>query len=96
MSQRTLTTEIHYLSSALSRAGKYQSIAAASILAKTFRDDYMMGLHAQYPAYHWDSNKGYPTRDHRSAIATHGISPYHRRSFHLRQATQLKIDFDGK
>ena len=76
--------------------GKYQSIAAASILAKTFRDDYMMGLHAQYPAYHWDSNKGYPTRDHRAAIATHGISPYHRRSFHLRQATQLKIDFDGK
>jgi ribonuclease HII len=61
----------------------YQSIAAASILAKTFRDDFMLTLHYQYPAYGWNRNKGYPTQQHREAIARHGISDCHRRSFNL-------------
>jgi len=63
--------------------GKYASIAAASILAKTFRDRYMKNLHQQYPVYQWDKNKGYPTAKHREAIRRYGISPYHRRSFRL-------------
>lgn len=63
--------------------GRYLSIAAASILAKTYRDDYMMKLHEEYPQYHWDENKGYPTRAHRAAIAQYGPTPYHRRSFNL-------------
>lgn len=63
--------------------GRYLSIAAASILAKTYRDDYMMKLHEEYPQYHWDENKGYPTRAHRAAIAQYGSTPYHRRSFNL-------------
>lgn len=63
--------------------GKYMSIAAASILAKTHRDEYMDNLHKQYPAYNWQKNKGYPTRDHRNAIATYGPTPYHRMSFRL-------------
>ncbi len=63
--------------------GKYLSIAAASILAKTYRDDYMNGLHSQYPLYGWDSNKGYPTKKHRAAIALHGVTPYHRLTFNL-------------
>lgn len=63
--------------------GKYQAIAAASILAKTFRDDYMDGLDEEYPAYDWKKNKGYPTREHRMAIRDHGLSPYHRKSFNL-------------
>lgn len=62
---------------------KYLSIAAASILAKTYRDDYMERLHAEYPCYRWDKNKGYPTRDHRTAILRHGTSPYHRMSYNL-------------
>lgn len=61
--------------------GKYLSIAAASILAKTYRDDYMLDLHRQYPHYGWDHNAGYPTREHREAILRHGITPVHRRSF---------------
>lgn len=61
----------------------YMSIAAASVLAKTYRDDYMLRLHEQYPVYHWDENKGYPTPAHYRAIAEHGISPYHRKSFKL-------------
>lgn len=61
--------------------GKYLSIAAASILAKTYRDDYMNGLAAEYPCYGWAKNKGYPTAAHRAAIAEHGLSPYHRRTF---------------
>lgn len=63
--------------------GRYLSIAAASILAKTYRDDYMMKLHEEYPQYHWDENKGYPTRAHRAAIAQYGPTPYHRRTFNL-------------
>lgn len=63
--------------------GKYQSIAAASILAKTCRDDYMDRLAEQYPMYDWQSNKGYPTPRHREALHRYGPSPYHRRSFHL-------------
>jgi len=61
--------------------GKYASIAAASILAKTHRDEAMLQLHAEYPQYHWQQNKGYPTELHREAIRQHGISPLHRRSF---------------
>lgn len=63
--------------------GKYLSIAAASILAKTYRDDYMMRLHKEYPMYGWDKNKGYPTPAHREAIAQYGATPYHRMSFQL-------------
>lgn len=63
--------------------GKYQSIAAASILAKTCRDDYMDRLAEQYPMYDWQSNKGYPTPRHREALHRYGPSPYHRHSFHL-------------
>lgn len=63
--------------------GKYLSIAAASILAKTYRDDYMKRLSLEYPEYGWDKNKGYPTKAHREAIRLHGITPYHRKSFRL-------------
>lgn len=59
----------------------YQSIAAASILAKEYRDQLMIGLHEQYPVYNWKKNKGYGTQEHRNAIKTHGPSPYHRKSF---------------
>lgn len=71
--------------------GKFASIAAASILAKTHRDEYMEKIHLEYPQYHWDRNKGYPTKIHKEAIGTHGISLYHRKSFRLNE--QLKIDF---
>lgn len=70
--------------------GKYEAIAAASILAKTYRDDYMNGLHEKYPMYDWKSNKGYPTKAHRAAIAQYGPSPYHRLSFQLLER-QLSI-----
>jgi ribonuclease HII len=73
---------------------KYQSIAAASILAKTFRDDYMDELHLQYPMYDWNNNKGYPTRKHREAIARYGITPFHRKSYHLLGNRQLELNFD--
>lgn len=63
--------------------GKYLSIAAASVLAKTYRDEYMLRLHEEYPQYHWDSNMGYPTKAHYDAIRDHGITPYHRKSFKL-------------
>lgn len=63
--------------------GKYMSIAAASVLAKTYRDDYMNTIAAEYPVYGWGINKGYPTKKHRAAIAEHGISPYHRKTFRL-------------
>lgn len=63
--------------------GKYAAIAAASILAKTWRDEYMQRLHKQYPDYDWQTNKGYPTEAHREAIRQHGITPYHRKSFQL-------------
>ena len=74
--------------------GKYLAIAAASILAKTYRDDYMNALATEYPAYDWQSNKGYPTAMHRAAIASHGITPYHRKSFNLLgDRAQLTLDF---
>ncbi len=63
--------------------GKYMSIAAASVLAKTYRDDYMNTIAVEHPAYGWDINKGYPTKKHRAAIAEHGVSPYHRKTFRL-------------
>lgn len=63
--------------------GIYASIAAASILAKTYRDEYMEGLHAKFPHYSWDSNKGYPTKAHREALVAHGACEYHRKSFRL-------------
>lgn len=73
--------------------GKYLSIAAASILAKTYRDDYMNCLHQEYPQYSWDGNKGYPTKKHRAAIARHGTTPYHRMTFNLLGDGQLELDF---
>ena len=73
--------------------GKYMSIAAASILAKTYRDDCMKKLHEEYPAYHWDSNKGYPAPAHRQAIREHGTTPYHRMTFNLLGSPQLEFDF---
>lgn len=63
--------------------GKFLSIAAASILAKTYRDDYMNKLHEEYPMYDWKGNKGYPTKKHREAIAKYGTTPYHRMTFNL-------------
>jgi len=63
--------------------GKYQNIAAASVLAKTYRDDYMKKIHQEFSQYSWDKNKGYPTKVHREAITKHGITPYHRKSFQL-------------
>lgn len=72
--------------------GLYFSIAAASVLAKTFRDEYMEKLHCEYPEYGWITNKGYPTLYHRSAIMKYGITPYHRKTFNLFD-TQLTFDF---
>ncbi len=71
---------------------KYLSIAAASVLAKTYRDDYMLDLHEKYAMYDWNKNKGYATFKHRLSVIQNGISPYHRRSFNL-DAIQLKLDF---
>ncbi|MCI5912368.1 MAG: ribonuclease HII [Prevotella sp.] len=73
--------------------GKYLSIAAASILAKTYRDDYMDGLAEKYPQYDWKSNKGYPTKKHREAIKSFGITPFHRKSFTLLPPEELTLDF---
>ena len=70
--------------------GKYANIAAASVLAKTFRDDYMLLLHEEYPMYGWAKNKGYPTREHRLAVREYGLSPYHRRSFN-HEIDQLEL-----
>lgn len=74
--------------------GKYLSIAAASILAKTYRDDYMNQLAVKYPQYDWKGNKGYPTKKHREAIRLHGVTPYHRRTFNLLGDTQLSLEFE--
>ena len=74
--------------------GKYLSIAAASILAKTYRDDYMKTLHEEYPYYDWSSNKGYPTKKHRAAIRKYGTTPYHRMTFNLLgEDPQLSLQF---
>jgi len=70
----------------------YYSIAAASVLAKTYRDDYMKKISIEYPQYLWEKNKGYPSREHRDAIAVHGVTPYHRRSFQL--LPQPEIPFE--
>ena len=72
----------------------YLSIAAASILAKTYRDDYMDGLAEEYPQYDWKSNKGYPTKKHREAIRQYGVTPYHRMSYNLLGDGQLDIPFE--
>ena len=74
--------------------GKYLAIAAASILAKTYRDDYMNQLAKEYPQYDWLSNKGYPTKKHREAIKQFGITPYHRKSYNLLGDGQLSFDFE--
>ena len=74
--------------------GKYLSIAAASILAKTYRDDYMNELAKEYPQYDWLSNKGYPTKKHREAIRQYGITPYHRKSYNLLGDGQLSLEFE--
>ena len=74
--------------------GKYLSIAAASILAKTYRDDYMNLLAGEYPQYDWLSNKGYPTKKHREAIRQYGITPYHRKSYNLLGDGQLSLNFE--
>lgn len=73
--------------------GKYMSIAAASVLAKTYRDAYMEKIHEEYPMYNWKKNKGYATREHREAIKEYGITKYHRRSFQL-LPEQLEFDFE--
>ena len=73
--------------------GKYLSIAAASILAKTYRDDYMNRLAEEYPQYDWLSNKGYPTKKHRESIKQFGITPYHRKSYNLLGDGQLSLEF---
>lgn len=73
--------------------GKYASIAAASILAKTYRDDFMHQLHDQFPNYGWNENKGYPTRQHREAIRVHGDTPYHRKTFRL-LPSQLELELN--
>lgn len=69
--------------------GKFMSIAAASVIAKTTRDDYMVKIHQEFPLYQWLNNKGYPTLEHKMAILKHGFSPYHRRSFSA--SIQLKL-----
>ena len=74
--------------------GKYMAIAAASILAKTYRDDYMNRLAEEHPQYDWQSNKGYPTRRHREAIRQHGTTPYHRMSYNLLGDGQLSLQFE--
>lgn len=71
---------------------KYLSIAAASVLAKTYRDEYMAKIHEEYPMYNWQKNKGYPTKEHRNAIREFGSTKYHRKSFKL-LPEQLKLDF---
>lgn len=79
--------EIHYQTIVKGDA-KFASIAAASILAKTYRDDFMFQLHEEFPQYHWNKNAGYPTPFHRKAIEMHGITPHHRKSFHLLKLQQ--------
>lgn len=75
--------------------GKFLSIAAASVLAKTYRDDFMISLHLKYPGYHWDKNKGYPTKAHREAISRLGSCPFHRMSFNL-LGDKLKPNIENK
>lgn len=72
---------------------KYLSIAAASVLAKTHRDEIMQKLHSEYPQYRWDKNKAYPTKTHRQAIEMSGVTPYHRMSYRLLKEQELPLDF---
>ena len=72
--------------------GKYLNIAAASVLAKTYRDAYMEEIHEEYPMYNWKKNKGYPTKEHREAIRNYGVTKYHRKSFRL-LPEQFALDF---
>lgn len=72
--------------------GKYMNIAAASVLAKTYRDEFMEKIHEEFPMYNWKKNKGYPTAEHRAAIRKHGITKYHRKSFRL-LPEQLTLEF---
>lgn len=74
--------------------GKYESIAAASILAKTYRDDYMKSLAEKFPQYGWAHNMGYPTKAHRAAICEYGITPYHRKTFNLTGSLQPELPFE--
>lgn len=74
--------------------GLYMSIAAASILAKTHRDEFMKKIHLKYPVYGWDTNKAYATPEHRSQIGIHGITPYHRKTFRMLPDAELPLDFD--
>lgn len=90
-------TEIELLKSIPNKSiikgdAKFLSIAAASVLAKTYRDDFMNKIHEEYPMYNWKKNKGYPTKDHREAIIKYGITKYHRKSFRL-IPEQLSLDF---
>lgn len=71
--------------------GKFLSIAAASILAKTYRDEYMLQIHDSYPCYAWNKNKGYPTAFHADAIAQYGLTSYHRKTFHLKRQTHIEF-----
>jgi ribonuclease HII len=75
--------------------GLYSSIAAASVLAKTYRDEYMKNLHREYPMYSWHNNKGYGTEEHRTAIETHGLCKYHRMTFNIKSA-QLALEFEDE
>jgi ribonuclease HII len=75
--------------------GLYSSIAAASVLAKTYRDEYMKNLHTEYPMYSWHNNKGYGTEEHRTAIETHGLCKYHRMTFNIKSA-QLALEFEDE
>jgi ribonuclease HII len=84
--------EIHH-TTIIKGDGKYLSIAAASVLAKTHRDEYMCRLDKQFPEYKWSENKGYPTTAHRDAIKKYGITPFHRKTFTLLPPVQLAIDF---
>ena len=88
---RTLITIPH--TTIVKGDGKYLSIAAASILAKTYRDDYMDRLAEKFPQYDWLSNKGYPTKKHRDAIRQYGLTPYHRKSFNMLGDRQFRLDF---
>lgn len=72
--------------------GRFLSIAAASVLAKTYRDEYMLALDTEYPVYKWSKNKGYPTKDHCEAIESYGYSSYHRKTFHVKSLHQTKLD----
>lgn len=76
--------------------GKYLSIAAASVLAKTHRDEFMLNLDKEFPDYDWKNNKGYPTPKHKQAIAKHGISSHHRKSFNLNEQMKLRFKFKDK